>query len=147
MAASCSAARAHVRGDWRAPRRCATASGAAAPKKPPSTTYTTSNPLTLVINLERRPDRIVALKKLALPFEWDRMDATDGRTLSWEALGSGGSAEHVGVVQPDAVREAMWAETRKMPTICRRHSKKRAVDGSKYLTWFCTLNSRKIISA
>ena len=64
------------------------------------------------------------------------MDATDGRTLSWEALGSGGAAEHAGVVQPDAVREAMWAETRKMPTICRRHSKKRAVDRSKYLTWF-----------
>ena len=78
-----------------------------------------SGELTLVINLERRPDRVAALKKMKLPFEWTRLDAVDGRTLSWDALGKSSGHEFAGLVHPDAVREAVWAEKQEMPTICR----------------------------
>lgn len=76
--------------------------------------------LTLVINLERRPDRIAALHKLKLGFAWERLDAVDGRALSWDALGAGGSSPYAGLVQADAIREAAWAAQHNMPTICRR---------------------------
>jgi GR25 family glycosyltransferase involved in LPS biosynthesis len=70
------------------------------------------HPLTLVINLERRADRLAALGKLRLPFEWERLDAIDGRTLAWSSLSASD-------IHPDAVRDAQWAEREAMPTICR----------------------------
>ena len=73
----------------------------------------------LVINLERRPDRIAALKKLKLPFDWVRLDAVDGRTLSWSTL-LDGTSTFGGLVHPDAIKEAIYAERQSLPTICRR---------------------------
>lgn len=68
--------------------------------------------MALVVNLARRSDRIVALKKLQLPFEWERLDACDGRNLAWNSLSDR--------IHADAIREAVWAEKQEVPTICRR---------------------------
>lgn len=67
--------------------------------------------LAFAINLDRRPDRLEAMRKLPLVFE--RLAAIDGRTLSWDA-------DAPGVVQPQALRDAQWAAQRSVPTICRR---------------------------
>jgi GR25 family glycosyltransferase involved in LPS biosynthesis len=85
----------------------------------PASSVPPSSQLILVINLERRPDRVAALLKLKLPFEWSRLDAVDGRALSWSALASGGGSPYAGLVHADAVREAQFAEQRGLPTICR----------------------------
>ena len=124
-----------TRCSWRRPRRAAvatphaptaaapaTATQLAPPKKPAATAKaSSSSELTLVINLERRPDRIAALERLKLPFEWSRMDAVDGRKLDWDALGNPrGDGDFDGLVHQDAVKEAKWAQSKAMPTICKR---------------------------
>lgn len=68
--------------------------------------------LALVINLKRREDRMRRLHALRLPFAWDRLDAVDGRTLSWSSLRE--------FVHEKAIGEAVWAESESVPTICRR---------------------------
>ena len=60
----------------------------------------------------RRPQRL--LKRKQLPFAWDRLDAVNGRNLSWDEL------ERDGIVLPEAIKEARYAEREGMPTICRR---------------------------
>ena len=54
------------------------------------------------------------MRALRLPFEWERLDAVDGRTLEWASL----AAQRL--VHADAVRDAQWAEQRSVPTICRQ---------------------------
>ena len=68
----------------------------------------------LVINLDRREDRLEALQKLYFPFHWTRLAAVDGRQLSWDG------GEVTMMVRPDAIHEARWAETSGVPTICQR---------------------------
>ena len=68
--------------------------------------------MAMVVNLARRADRVALMRKLKLPFEWERLDAVDGRTLTWELLKDR--------IHPDAIREAQWAESQAVPTICRR---------------------------
>ena len=67
----------------------AAATAAAAPPKPKP--RDSLLPMALVVNLARRSDRIVALRKLQLPFEWERLDAIDGRQLAWRYTHHGGS--------------------------------------------------------
>lgn len=69
-------------------------------------------PMALVINLARRADRMKKLGELGLPFDYARLDAIDGRTLSWENLSND--------IHADAIREAQWAAERAVPTICRK---------------------------
>lgn len=68
----------------------------------------------LVINLERRHDRLRALRSLRWDVGWHRVAAVDGRRLSWDSLVS------AGLVNPAAAAEARWAEAHAIPTICRR---------------------------
>ena len=68
----------------------------------------------LVINLDRRDDRLANMEALNFPFNWTRLAAIDGRTLSWE------HPEVKKHVRPDAVLEARYAESSGLPTICRR---------------------------
>ena len=108
---------------WCEPRRAArdkpVHAPAPAPAAAPKPTASKTGELTLIINLQRRPDRLAALNKQKLPFEWTRLDAVDGRALSWDIFGQSSGHEFAGLVHPDAVREASWAEKRQMPTICR----------------------------
>jgi len=68
----------------------------------------------LMINLERRADRLARMRALRLPFEWERLSAVDGRTLDWKAL------RDERTVHAEAVQEALWAEAQLVPTICRK---------------------------
>ena len=124
-------ARSHASaGAWREARRAAYAAKARSNPGSTSTAQPTGRnaaslsgkegaPLVIVINLARRPDRLSALSGRGLPFEWERLEAVDGRQLSWSALSSHGT-EYSGLVHPEAVAQAMWAEEQRMPTICRR---------------------------
>ena len=122
MPPSCTCSRSCTSHSWRPARRAARSVPAAATKPPPAVVTPPPPPptdLTLVINLKRRPDRIAALKKLKLPFDWARLDAVDGRTLSWSTL-LDGTSTFGGLVHPDAIKEAIYAERQSLPTICRR---------------------------
>ena len=68
--------------------------------------------MALVINLARRTDRLASMTALNLPFDWERLGAVDGRTLSWDAL--------QGRIHADAIEEAKYAERQAVPTICRQ---------------------------
>ena len=71
--------------------------------------------LFLVINLRRRVDRQRQMRKLLRPMKsisWEFMAAIDGKQLSWDHV-----AEHL---HPKALKEALWAEKKGVPTICRR---------------------------
>jgi hypothetical protein len=69
--------------------------------------------LLMVINLKRREDRLRRLRRV-LPsgFGWTRLDAVDGRGLTWDH-----AAEHL---HAGALADALWAESHAVPTICRR---------------------------
>ncbi len=104
-----------LRPSWRGCRRVVPP-----PQAPPSVSKTTyfrtassSGPLVLVINLERRADRLRALRKLEWSVMWERLPAIDGRALSWSSIDAS-------LVHPQAVREAQYAESQGLPTICRR---------------------------
>ena len=104
------------RGDWRGPRRARSAGTCSAdtPAKSLVPKLAASRMLGLVINLARRKDRLARMRELRLPFDWQRLEAIDGRTLSWAKLQSDG------LLHADAVKEAKWAEARAVPTICMR---------------------------
>jgi GR25 family glycosyltransferase involved in LPS biosynthesis len=91
--------------------------------------------LGLLINLDRRADRLAKIRALRLPLEWERLEAVDGRTLSWAKLGQDQ------VLHPDALTEAQWAEAHSLPTICRETG-----SFSPHLTYGavgCALSHRK----
>lgn len=74
----------------------------------------TSDWLVLVINLDRRADRLEAVQAL----DWDgvrveKMAAVDGSSLSWDEL------VDRGVVHEEAAKQARWAADEDVPTICR----------------------------
>ena len=69
--------------------------------------------LAIAINLDRRTDRLQALRRHEALRGWERLAASDGRDLSWDALQAGG------LVHAAAVREARWALAHRVPTICR----------------------------
>lgn len=74
----------------------------------------TSDWMVLVINLDRRTDRLEAVQAL----DWDgvrveKMAAVDGSLLGWDEL------VDRGVVHDDAAKQARWATDEAVPTICR----------------------------
>ncbi len=69
--------------------------------------------LAIAINLDRRTDRLQALRRHEALRGWERLAASDGRDLSWDAL------QADGLVHAAAVREARWALAHRVPTICR----------------------------
>ena len=115
--------RACARSCWRPPRRTTAAASAAIPAAIPATAEQSTPtapvppspaPLHLVINLARRADLLAALQRLPLGVPWERLDAVDGRSLTWDSIGA------MGALHADALREARWAESEDVPTICRR---------------------------
>jgi hypothetical protein len=84
------------------------------PAPPPKAVQSKSGPLGLTINLERRSDRLQAMRQLPIGVPWERLDAVDGRKLTWA------DAAAQGVLHKDALRDGQWAEREAMPTICRR---------------------------
>ena len=73
-------------------------------------------PLVLVINLARRRDR---LRKLRAVLQgklrnFDRLEAVDGRDLSWE------EPLVQSALTARALDDARWAEKKQVPTICRK---------------------------
>lgn len=67
----------------------------------------------LVINLERRSDRLVSMARLPWGIPLTRLAAVEGSALSWHQLQADGH------VHTDAVLEGIWAEKESLPTICR----------------------------
>ncbi|KAL1524133.1 hypothetical protein AB1Y20_019042 [Prymnesium parvum] len=93
-----------------APRTSATCVSSVPVVRPPPS----SLPLALLINLSRRSDRLLAMRRLPWALAWERVDAIDGRGLSWEQLRADRR------VHRDAIREGEWAEAERVPTICRK---------------------------
>ena len=85
-------------------------------KKPPTPKFVLPpSPLTLVINLLRRGDRLRRLRKVLRDgglCKWERIDAVDGRGLTWDD-----AAAHM---SNGALSNARWAEASAVPTICRK---------------------------
>ena len=71
-------------------------------------------PLTLVINLQRRGDRLRKLRGVLRGrlSTWEIIEAVDGRVLSWKD-----AAPHL---TAKALADAQWAEKKQVPTICQR---------------------------
>ena len=93
--------------------RTITKDGAA--RKPVPKFVLPPSPLTLVVNLKRRGDRLRKVRKVLRESglrSWERIEAVDGRALSWD-----GVSQHL---TPDALAQARWAEHRNVPTICQR---------------------------
>ena len=75
------------------------------------------SPLTLVINLKRRGDRLRRIRKVLRESglrHWERVEAVDGRTLSWDGASA---TTHMSTT---ALSNARWAECHAVPTICTR---------------------------
>lgn len=72
-----------------------------------------TGPLLLVINLDRRADRIEQLNRLNFRMRWERLPAVDGRALSWSTINKS-------LIHPQALQDATYAESKALPTICRR---------------------------
>lgn len=73
------------------------------------------SPLTLVINLQRRGDRLRKLRKVLREgglSTWERVDAVDGRGLTWDAV-----TPHL---SHSALSNAQWAAAKDVPTICMK---------------------------
>ena len=79
-----------------------------------SASSASSRGLTLVINLARRRDRLRTIRGVLRGRidKWERVDAVDGRKLTWD-----GVKEHL---RGKALAEAQWAEKGGVPTICTR---------------------------
>lgn len=71
-----------------------------------------NNPMVLVINLKRRQDRLRAVRQVLKGVQWERVEAVDGRTLSWPEVEE--------YLSKKALADAKWAEKHGVPTICRR---------------------------
>ena len=71
-------------------------------------------PLVLVINLKRRSDRLRRLRGVLRGRlkTWEVIEAVDGLELTWDA-----AAQHL---TPKALADALWAESKGVPTICQR---------------------------
>ena len=73
------------------------------------------SPLTLVINLKRRVDRLRKLRSVLREgglTKWERIDAVDGAFLTWEEV-----SKYISV---KALNDARTAEKLSIPTICRK---------------------------
>ena len=80
----------------------------------PTPAVDTTGWLTLLINLDRRADRLSAAR--ALPWDGvaiERLVGVEGRELSWDDLVADG------VVHEQAAEQAQWASDQNVPTICR----------------------------
>jgi GR25 family glycosyltransferase involved in LPS biosynthesis len=70
--------------------------------------------LILVINLQRRSDRLRRVRSVlrGAVSDWERVEAEDGRLLSWS------DAKVTGALTPTALANAQWSEAKSVPTIC-----------------------------
>jgi GR25 family glycosyltransferase involved in LPS biosynthesis len=69
--------------------------------------------LVLILNLDRRSDRLEALRAQSgmQRLRCERVQAVDGASSSWEGLAP--------VLTPTALEDARWAELHRVPTLCR----------------------------
>jgi len=68
--------------------------------------------LAYVINLDCRADRLSQSQKLEWKVQLERVPAVDGKLLSWDCLPAG-------TLHEEALHNAILAERRNIPTICR----------------------------
>jgi glycosyl transferase, family 25 len=69
--------------------------------------------LVLILNLDRRSDRLEALRAQSgmQRLRCERVEAVDGASSSWEDLAP--------VLTPSALEDARWAELHRVPTLCK----------------------------
>jgi GR25 family glycosyltransferase involved in LPS biosynthesis len=70
-------------------------------------------PLVLVINLDRRTDRLERVLSLPWGLRPTRLPAVDGTTLEWNELVANGQLSEA------AAADSRWAEQTGLPTVCR----------------------------
>lgn len=70
-------------------------------------------PLVLVINLDRRADRLQRVLSLPWGLRPTRLQAVDGRALGWDELVAAGQLSET------AAADSRWAEETGLPTVCR----------------------------
>jgi len=79
----------------------------------PSAAVVLESSLVLIINLDRRSDRLDKVLKMPWGLAPTRLPAIDGNTLTWDGLVADGKLSEA------AAADSRWAEERKLPTVCR----------------------------